>query len=196
MKLIVETPSGFGADPARLPPPDLSETPQITLESWTVDTDGPAMLVTACFGGQAGSWLPEADDVAMQKLSQITLSTAMRAGLDVSMRPVGDAREGAVRTQTLEGEGLRAKTLLGFEAGGAARGCFVLCVRGGSSCREAADRSHLDGALVEPPPPRAAMRALSWAVHHPAHAGSAILGVFVLGGIVAIFTRRRVRAQP
>jgi hypothetical protein len=173
----------------------LSETPQITLEAWHVDADGPAMLVSACFGGRAGSWLPEADEVALQKLSQITLSTAIRAGLDVSMRPVADAREGAVRTQTLDGEGLRAKTLLGFEPGGVAHGCFALCVRGGPSCREAADHSRLEGTLVEPPAPSVSMRALSWAVHHPAHAAAAIALVFVLGGIAAIFTRKRVRAQ-
>lgn len=191
--LVVSRPAGFTAD-ARLPPPDLSETPQITLEQWSTFADGPQRIVCACFGGQAGSWLPEADEVALQKLSQITLSTAIRAGLDVSVKPIGDAREGPVRTQTLDGDGAHAKTLLGFEEK-TAHGCFVLCVRGGAECRAAVDASHLVGTLVEPPSPSASMRALSWAVHHPAHAGAGLLGLFVVGGIAAILTRRRVRAQ-
>jgi hypothetical protein len=195
VKLSAEAPAGFVSDDARLSAPDLSETPQIALEQWNVFADGPQLLVTACFGGQAGSWLPEADEVALQKLSQITLSTALRAGLDVGMKPIDSAREGAVRTQTLDGEGLRAKTLLGFEPGGVAHGCFALCVRGGSECQKATANARLEGTLVEPPAPSLAMRGLSWAVHHPDIAAGGIAGLFVVSGIVAILTRRRVRVS-
>lgn len=153
------------------------------------------MIVGACFVGEAQSWLPEADEVALQKLSQITLSTAIRAGLDVGMKPIGDAREGPVRTQTLDGEGIHAKTFLGFEPDGRAHGCFVLCVRGSQECRTSIDGAHLAGTLVEPPAPSLSMRSLAWAVHHPAHAAAGLLGLFVLGGIAAILTRRRVRVQ-
>jgi hypothetical protein len=198
-RLAVAAPPGFAEDGARLPPPDLTESPQIVLESWHVDADGPAMLVSACFGGQTGTWLPEADEIALQKLSQITLSTAIRGGLDVSMRPVGDARDGAVRTQTLDGgqgrDGLRAKTLLGFEEGGAVHGCFALCVRGDARCKAAADGARLEGTLVEPPRPNLAMRAVAWAVHHPHEAAAGIVALFVLCGIAAILTRKRPRVS-
>jgi hypothetical protein len=196
VELVTATPVGFAPDAARLPPPDLTETPQITLEQWTVVSDGPQMMVSACFGGQAGSWLPEADEIALQKLSQITLSTAIRVGLDVRLKPIAEVREGPVRTQTLDGEGAHAKTLLGFEPSGAAHGCFALCVRSANhACPAAVDGSHLAGALAEPPAPSAAMRVLSWAVHHPAYAGATVLGLFVLGGIAAILTRRRVHSR-
>jgi len=192
--LTISVPPGYARDDGRLPVPDLGETPQITLESWRVDTDGPATLVGACFGGRAGAWLPEADEVALQKLASMTLSTALRAGVEPNMRPVAEAREGSVRTQTLAGEGLRAKTFLGFEPGGAVHGCFALCLRS-ASCEGAVDGSSLEGTLVEPPAPGLAGRALAWAVHHPRDAAATIAGVFVLGGILAILTRRRPRVS-
>jgi hypothetical protein len=154
-----------------------------------------ALLVAACFSGYSGAWLPEADEIALQKLSQITLSTALRAGLETTMRPIGEAREGPVRTQTLDGEGMRAKTMLGFEEGGAVHGCFALCVRGGDTCRKAADGARLEGALVEPPAPSLTLRAASYGVHHPAIALAALLFVCVLGAVIAIATRPRPRTR-
>jgi hypothetical protein len=149
------------------------------------------VLVGACFAGTSGAWLPEADEIALQKLGQITLSTALRTGIETSMRPILTTREGTVRTQTLDGDGLHAKTLLGFEKSGTVHGCFALCVRPDSACRDAIDRAHLEGTLVEPPSPSLVMRALSSAVHHPQGTLGILLGACVFGAAFALVRRPR-----
>lgn len=187
-------------DDARLAPPELPKSPRVDLEGWSVYTPsahGDAVLVSACFVGRAEGWLPEADEIAMQKLEAIVVSTYLRLGVEGGFDTFGPiTREGPVRTRALDGVPAHARTWLAFEEGGSVRGCFAECVRPDARCRATVDGAHLDGAFVEPPPPTAWMRALASAVHHPAAAAVTISALAVFLGVLAILTRRRPRHRP
>jgi len=196
--LRIEPPAAWPSAP--LAPPDLSETPQVTLVEWRAwgpDRLPNVRFVVGCFASEVTTWAEEADDIALDKLAQIASSTALRvAGLGAFTR-TARAKTTLVTTARLEGTGdsrgvLSATTVLGFTAG-QAYGCFVLCVDPTQTCRDSAFTAALDGPLTPPPAPNVAVRTLALLVHHPGAAGWGLVGLFVGAGALAVATRKRPR---
>jgi hypothetical protein len=196
----VRVPDSFAS--ASLPPPDLSGAPQITLRDWRSWSDGTSTLAAGCFGTRSASWSPEVTELAEQKLTDVTVGTALRvrdgAGLHVTSHDV----DGNVREQRLEGDGVRGRTFLGFRQG-EVHACIALCVgaRGEGqprepSCADAIHTSRLEGTFEPPPEPGAGLGALLYAVHHPRPVALAFAAAVVVAGIVSVWRRpRRHRAR-
>jgi hypothetical protein len=201
--LSVRAPLGWTVDV--LPPPDLSQVPQIALEQWSV-WGGPqgedrARLVAACFATEAQAWAPEMDPLALEKLEGMAASTAVRVSGVGTMRSRSTGRGASLVEERLDGTGeaeglLRAHLFLGFVAtrqGTALRGCYALC-SGGAACEASVDDATLRGSYLQPPGPSLTLRALLAIVHHPACVGWTLAGLSCLLCVVAIATRRRPRA--
>jgi hypothetical protein len=196
-RLALALPAGWSDDVAGVPPPDLAQSPQLSVTRWDALAHGEAHLVVGCFRADVGGWVDEADALAQDKLASVATSTALRAGVGASFRSEARGREGDVRVERLRGDAEGgpaplARTWLGF-ADGRAHACFALCGGTGparAGCDEAVEHAHLEGTQAAPPP-TLGLRALVAVVHHPEAAATALAAVLVAGGLLAIATRRR-----
>jgi hypothetical protein len=176
---------------ADLAPPDLSQAPQLNLETWKSARadDGAASLAWGCFAGDASAWSADATDLAQGKLAEIASGTAARMrGAAAPMHVVASARDGRDRTLVADAGIGRARTLVVFTRDAPhAHGCFVACTS--DACVDAIDETHVTGAIVAPPPPGLALRSLALAVHHPRGALGVLGAIVVCGAALAIVTR-------
>lgn len=88
------------------------------------------------------------------------------------------------------------KTFLGF-AGTNVHSCFVVCAGANAApapCNEVVVQTRLVGGDA-PPQPGLALRAVTWAVHHPSTTATAFGAVTLLGAVLAVVTRRKPRAR-
>jgi hypothetical protein len=100
-----------------------------------------------------------------------------------------------------EGEGRRVleRSFLAFPASQGVAGCFALCVGavqaapGVAPCAPSVRAARVVGDLGPPPAAGWGIRALLLGVHHPREAVGLAVALSVLGGVVAIATRRRPR---
>jgi hypothetical protein len=171
--VALAAPPGFVPDEMNKPP-DLSQTPHVELTQWEAWRFEDQALVAACFEAKTDSWAPEADSIARAKLDETIAGAASRAPSASPGAPV-TARKAQGFVKDVRGSVLVS--------------CFAWCR--GARCADAVREATLPEAFVAPPAPSAGLRVVLAFVHHPAAAGSALVGLAVLGGAVAIATRPR-----
>lgn len=190
-------PRGYAPDPGAVAAPDLTQTPSVALEQWDAacSADGCGkQVVAACFRASAGTWSPEVDDLVHGKLADVTSNAAYRARGDGSLH-VASVAPGQ---RVLEGDGLAAKTLVGFTSGGAVHACFVACIgpRGAAApCREYVDAARLTGPIVAAPETSASLAAVVAMVHHPRETFVCFVAFVCAMGLAAIALRPRPRRR-
>ena len=201
----VQAPAGWS--PGALEPPDVSASPELALASWSAwrpagdPSKGAPRLVTGCVFVQTSSYTAELEPIALGKIAELAASTALRVAEIGPLRVVASGRDGDIVREAREGDAtgprVTEQSFLAFprpERGVA--GCFALCVapEGGPPACEASVRSaRLAGDLGPPPAEGWGIRALLLAVHHPREAVGLAVALSVLGGFVAVATRRRPR---
>ncbi len=191
VQLRVTPPDGWNA--ASLAPPDLTQAPQLSLEQWSGRTGGAreGTLVWGCVRGDVSQWSADATELAQSKLVELSASTLSRIG-EGSLHVVRatTSQDGRVLEQTLASESpARARTFVAFtKSPEQAHACLVVCSEA-ERCGDAVDRASVEGAIVEPPSPGIALRALSAAVHHPHTAVGVVAAVIVLVAGLAVATR-------
>ena len=204
--LTITPPPGFTDDGA-LGPPDLSQTPQSRVSEWRAwkgEADGPR-LIAGCFETPTEAWAPEAEPLALDKMAQIAVSTAIRAGRPEKLVAGETRHEGDVVTRALEGDGA-ARIFLGFvhpSSGFVLTSCFSLCTdgtlatppRNGTACSVSVGTAAMHGPIVRAPAPSAGVRALLAMVRHPTATAWAIAATACLGGALAVMTRKRPRRR-
>ncbi len=192
-EIRVALPRDFSA--ASLPPPDLSQAPQLTIERWqsAKDDRGDVVLAWGCIAGDASAWSADATDLAQGKLVEIASGTAARMrGRGSPMHVAAETNAGLDRALALDDGAGRARTLLRFTHD-RAHGCVVVCTS--ASCEPAVDDAEVAGTFVDAPAPGIALRSLALVVHHP-HGALAALGAFLVAcAALAIVTRPGRRRQ-
>jgi hypothetical protein len=199
VRLAVQPAATWVVDPS-FGPPDLAQTPQVTLTQWAAWRRGDAELVAACFRAPVGTWAPEIEPIALERIAAMATSTALRVRGDASLRPVTVARGERIVTQSFAGDAASARTFLAFVRADpsdpdsrAAAACFALCANG--SCAGEIDRAELEGPLASPPPTSAALRALLAAIHHPRATAWAVVALACVAFAIAVMTRKRTRGR-
>jgi hypothetical protein len=200
----IEDPPQAGRQPeghsiADFAPPDLAQSPQLTIEQWESRAgDQGDVLVWGCVRGAAREWSRDATDVAQGKLAELASSTVARMRAEPTpMHVTASAHDGRERSLAADGRATaQARTFVAFTPG-KAHGCFVACVPHDEpehrrSCNDSglADVA-LTGDLGEPPPPGMVLQSLAFVVHHPHKALGMLGATLVFGAALAIATRRR-----
>lgn len=88
------------------------------------------------------------------------------------------------------------RTFVGF-GGTNVHSCFAVCAGPNAApapCNEVVVQTRLVGGDA-PPKPGVALRAVTWAVHHPSNTASAFAAVTLIGAALAVATRRKPRAR-
>jgi hypothetical protein len=183
---------------APLAPPDLTQSPRLTIEQWEsgVTNDG-AALTWACVRGDTSSWSQDATDLVQGKLAELASSTAARMRGEPTPMHV-TATAGRERTLASDDANAmaQARTFVSFTSG-EAHGCFVTCTPQSAGaepskpCDDSVNGATLTGELREPPPPGIALDSLAFVVHHPRSALAMLATSLVLAALLAIVTRRR-----
>ncbi len=131
----------------------------------------------------------------MDKLAETIAGTSTRAIGAGDLAVKSTAREAATIARTYEGRSGAARSEQGFVAAGdpTLASCFVLCAdkRGPPRCANQVATTTTSRSFVPAPTPGAALRALSFLVHHPtetAWGGAALLTTLAA---LAIATRKR-----
>ncbi len=178
-------------------PPDLSQTPQLITAQWRAWTRDRAELVAACFEARLGTWSPEMEPLALERLASLAAATVRRTEPDAPLHVTATTREADVAMQSLDGAGASARTWLAFtrtgDDGYAALGCMASCAHG--PCEAIVAQARLVGPRVPPPPLSLPLRALLALVHHPRATALASATFAFLVGALAVATRRRPRGD-
>jgi hypothetical protein len=184
-----------------LAPPDLTQSPRLSIEQWETgkSADGALTLAWGCVRADASAWSRDATDVTQGKLAELASSTAARLrGEATPMHVTASADDGRDRalasddTQALS----QARTFVAFTSG-QAHGCFVTCSAHGAAgqpattCDDSVHGATLAGDLHEPPPPGLLLDSLAFVVHHPQTTLAMLAGGLVFVAVLAIVTRRR-----
>ncbi len=198
-----EPPHGW--TPAEEARPTLSAGSDVTIDlwsSWRAPDGGEGRAVSACFGMDLGTWIDEATPVALERLASTASSVALRLdGASPGMRVVREERSPEATEQALALPGAKdapvvARTVLGFASGGEPRvtGCFVLCSPTTRDCERSVETAKAEG-FVPPPPASAFARSVAYGIHHPRGVAAASVALFLLAGVVAVWTRPRPRRK-
>jgi len=186
---------GAGAGTAKPTPPDLSQSPRLTIEQWaSEETDH--MATWGCVGGATDNWSQDATDVAQGKLAELVSGTIARSRAEPTPLHVTAAiHEGRERTLTADDAHVvaNARTFVAFTQG-RAHGCFVACTstRTGS-CDDVVASALLVGEMREPPPTGIVLGSLAFVIHRPHVALGMFGGVLLAAAVLAIVTRPRRR---
>ena len=185
-----------GSAPGTLPPPDLTQAPQLALEQWaSAGHAGATVLAWGCVSGDVGQWSDDATELAQTKLIELASSTLSRMGSASPGLHVTAAHRGPLTLeQSLESDGsARARTLLAFTSDPPrAHACIVVCADAGRCGESLADaRPAASGELRPPPPAGLALHALAGTVHHPHAALGVLLGAVLFAAALAVVTRPR-----
>ena len=185
-----------GSTPGTLPPPDLTQAPQLALEQWaSASHTGATDLAWGCVSGDVGQWSDDATELAQTKLIELASSTLSRMGSASPGLHVTAAHGGPLTLeQSLASDGAaRARTLLAFTSDPPrAHACIVVCTDAALCGSELeAARPACAGELRPPPPSGLALRALAKTVHHPHAALGVLLGAVLFAAALAVVTRPR-----
>lgn len=210
-RVAVRTPAGWlTADIER---PNIAESSGARFTQWEASrsaADG-AALVTGCVATPIPGWVEDMRPAVEAR----TVALAGAAASKITGAPV-DARSADDRTFELRAANDlagpivgRARTFVGFDESHVLT-CFAACAaKSGASlrqepppgrpagpveCAAAISGARLEGALP-PPSPGLALRAATWAVHHPRPTALGALGLAVMVGILAVALRRRPRSR-
>ncbi len=180
LRVTVTIPSGFTS--ASVAPPDLTQSPQLSLEQWDAARDANGnSLIWACVSAETSVWNADATELAQDKLAELASKYAAK-----TMHGVRASRDGRDRTLASDDAQATARTMLAFTAD-RAHACFVTCTA--PPCAGAVENANVSGPTVDPPHPGLALGALSYAVHHPHQALAGFGGLVVLAATLAIATR-------
>jgi len=172
-------------------------------DAWRAPDDGAGRAVSACLGVDLRTWADEATPFALDRLAATAGSVASRLDPALGLQASRTERTGVVATQTFVDRDRPlgpavARTFLGF-AGAAApphlRACFVVCAPTTRACEVALAAARPTSEFAAPPPASAPLRALVLGVHHPRAVAAGGAALFVLSGLVAVWTRPRPRRK-
>ncbi len=171
-------------------PPDLSQSPQLTLESWESAHDGSGHITLAwgCFSAKMTEWSADATELAQGKLADIASgTTAKMRGSAAPMHVTQNQNDGLDRLLACDDEGAcSARTMVLF-TDAHVHGCFVACAN--HECESAVASAHASSSTAAPPSPGIALRSLAFVVHHP-HGALSLVSLLVLTcAALAIVTR-------
>lgn len=186
-EIRIALPRDFSA--ASLPPPDLAQAPQLSIETWqsATDTHGDVVLAWGCIAGETREWSRDATDLAQGKLVEIASGTAARMrGRASPMHVTSETNAGLDRALALDDGAGYAHTMLRFTRD-RAHGCFAVCTS--ASCESTARDAEPAGTFVDAPAPGIALRSLALVVHHPHGALAALGAVLVSCAMLAVLTR-------
>lgn len=189
VELVVPAPSGFTR--ADVAAPDLTQSPQLSVEQWASARDASGgTLVWGCIAADATAWNADATELAQDKLTELAAKNTAKA-----MHTVRTAQEGRDRALASDDARATARTILAFTPD-RVHACVVACTS--PECASAVEVAKISGATVDPPPPGVALGALSYAVHHPHQSLAALGGLVVLAAALAIATRpgKRKKTKP
>jgi hypothetical protein len=183
----------------------LREGSEFTIDRWDVwrpPDDGPGRAAVGCFGVDLGTWTDEATPLALERLSASMGAVALRLDGTSELHLAATEHAGAVVEQAFVRVAAPpgptvARTFLGFAGPGDSphlRGCFALCAPTTGAC-EGSLSSASATDFVAPPPASFPVRALVFGVHHPRGVAMGSVGLFVLLGVVAVWTRPRSRRK-
>ena len=203
VRMVVDWPDGFAQGPRALAPPASSE---IALQQWDArcaDDGCKTELVAACYRADLGTWSPEIDPLAMDKLAEVSAGVARRVRGDAALGERESAPMGPARSETLVGEGATARTIFAFSASPVAlHACTAVCVGPAGrapSCANATEGARLVGDVGEPPATSLALAGVLGAIHHPTAAFAGATALLLLSSALAIVlrpNRRRSARSP
>ncbi len=191
--------------PDDLSPPTLREGSDLTLDrwnAWRAPDDAPGHAVSGCIGVDLGTWTDEATALALDRLTAITGAVATRLDPTAELHLARTERTDTVVAQTFvggaDGQGPPVgRTFLGFTGPRDhphLRGCFALCAPATPACEEALAAA-TTSAFVVPPETSAPLRAVVFGVHHPRAVAVGAVTLFLLLGVVGVWTRPRPRRK-
>jgi hypothetical protein len=199
--VVAEPPSSSWTEAAAVAPPSIAEGSGASVVQWSALRDGrapEATLVTACIAATIPGWVEDMRPAIEARATGIVASTAER----LARAPIEAREEDGVlvlrSSSAREGRLGTARTFLGFDEDRVFT-CFAACVtdapvRGAVACDAAVGGARLEGSLG-PPRPGLALRAVTWAVHHPRETAAAGAVLTIAFGVLAVTTRRRPRVR-
>lgn len=162
--------------------------------------DGATVLATGCVATPIPGWVEDMRPALEARTNALAGSMAERiTGSPVDGRADAEGRL-LLRSANDLGGGVvgSARTFLGFDEGRVLT-CFATCAarhvaRDASAvgCARAVATARLEGS-ASAPRPGIALRAASWAVHHPRETAIGGGGLVVATALLAVVTRRRPR---
>jgi hypothetical protein len=190
---------------ASVPEPKLGQGVGVTIERWLSwrEPEGRGRAVSACFGMDVPTWVDEAMPIALERVAATAGATATEldpsiVGLHVAREETTATTKGEVFVRT--GDDTRhevLRTVVGFAAATETphvTGCFLLCAPSTEACEVAAAAAPLLG-FTAPPRANALARSLVFGVHHPRVVVASGAALFMLVGVVAVWTRPRPRRR-
>jgi hypothetical protein len=182
------------------PPPDVTRLPGARLVAFEVARDADVTVQIGCVRSTSDRWVPGLEGVVFERALSLSLAP-------LAIRPQRLAREeppsvpGATAVERHVGAALGDRRLevvqliafLGERRDAVACSVLTLDHRPGGTGSSIAGSIAMVGDLREPPPPGAFARALFWSAEHPAAAMAiaAVLGILIVGGLLATRPRRR-----
>ena len=190
---------------ADIPPPALRESLDVAIDrwdAWRAPDDGPGRAASACFGVDLGTWTDEATPFALDRLAAMTAAIATRldatAELHLSRTDCADAVVAQAFVGGVDPHATPvARTFLGFTGPRDhphLRACFVLCAPTTPACEVAIAATTTSG-FVAAPEASAPVRAVVFGVHHPRAVAAGGVTLFLLLGVVGVWTRPRPRRK-
>jgi hypothetical protein len=188
------------------PPQEGSSDSELSLDSWRVweePAPGAGRAVSECLGLNLSTWTEEASPLAMERLQATMSAVAAKLTSGGALRVRGEERRGDMVTQDLVGSGesegkLAGRALLGFvhvDHSPRLEGCFLLCAPTTAACERALASAAPGPGLVAPPAASAPLRAVVFGIHHARGVLVGAAALFVVLGLVAIWTRPRPRTK-
>jgi hypothetical protein len=191
--------------PAEVTPPRIAESAGAELASWRASRDpmSETTLVTGCVATPVPGWV---DDMR-PSVEARTVALAGAVAEKITGRPI-DARPDGNMSSLLHLRSAAdldrdpppigaARALVGFDERRVFT-CFATCVARGSEetvsrCADLARQARLVGSQA-PPSPGIALRAVTWAVHHPRPAAFGFAVAAAAAFVTAVAARRRPRS--
>jgi len=189
--------------------PKIAEASGAAFVQWQASqsANGDAALVSGCVATPIPGWVEDMRPaVEARTVALAGAATSKIAGGPIDARPAENGVLALRAASDVTGPVIgRARTFVGFDESHVLT-CFATCAAksigslrhepSGSldACERAVTAARLEGAL---PPPEAgvALRAATWAVHHPRPAAMGGLAFVVVLGILTVVVRRRPRSR-
>lgn len=156
-------------------------------------------FVRACIATAIPGWVEDMRPATEMRMVGIVASTAER----LANAPIEARNEGgmlllyAAGTHGQSGRLGVSRAFLGFDEAHLYT-CFAMCVAKTPSADAVACDANAEHAVLEgstpPPHPGLALSAVTWGIHHPRETATTAAVLTLLGGVLAITTRRRPRA--
>lgn len=168
----------------------------VDFRAWRGGDDG-AVLAVGCVATPIPGWVEDMRPPVVARTIALAGATAERAtGLPMDAAKDGDRVVLRAASRPNDPPLGEARTFVGFDASRVLT-CFAVCAappppRDALGCETAVRATRLE-ATDAPPAPGVALRAVTWAVHHPRPTAATFAGAVALFALVALVTRRRPR---